>query len=96
MLCAEDRKVCLKRPILSKANAKEFNVVAKTDISKGEVLVELSGVMASDFDEEHSHLSEVTAHDKQRGPKGVGRLLVGPIRFVNHDCKLNNVEVSTM
>ena len=60
-----------------------------------EFILELSGFMAPDLgDAGQTELSKCTAHKTNSGPKGRDRLLVGPIRFINHDCKNSNVEVS--
>ncbi|EKM56732.1 uncharacterized protein PHACADRAFT_254027, partial [Phanerochaete carnosa HHB-10118-sp] len=60
-------------------------------------LLELSGVMSYDVAEEHTKLKLVLihAHHSSTGPQNGPRLLVGPIRFVNHDCN-PNCEVGIM
>ncbi|KAF8803048.1 SET domain-containing protein, partial [Phlegmacium glaucopus] len=68
-----------------------FGVVARNVLHKGIYLYELLGMMAADSEAMHSRLSEIFPHPTQK--KGTDpRILFGPARFINHDCKLSNVE----
>lgn len=70
----------------------QFAVTATRDLPKGVYLYELAGIMAADTEALHSRLSEITPHRSQ-GKGTVPKILFGPARFVNHDCKNANVEV---
>lgn len=71
----------------------EFAIHARKDLSPGLYMYELMGVMAADTDAEHSRLSEIHPHPSHK--KGTApRIWFGPCRFVNHDCKTWNAEVS--
>lgn len=70
----------------------QFGVIAKRPIMKGTYIYELMGIMASDTTAPHSRLSEIFPHPHQR--KGLEpKILFGPARFANHDCKKSNIEV---
>lgn len=69
-----------------------FGIFTTEKIPAGTYIYELIGLMAQTQYENHSNLSEIYAHPDQN--KGQGpRVLFGPIRFLNHECKLSNVEV---
>lgn len=64
----------------------QMRVVAKVRIESGEKIYQLFGIMAADNDTEHSMLSAIS---KRHSGGLEPRLLVGPIRFINSDCKPN-------
>jgi hypothetical protein len=65
-------------------NVTQLRILARRLIKKHELLYALSGTTATDSLTPDSGLSSIeVAGDKK------GRLLVGPIRFVNSDCKPN-------
>jgi hypothetical protein len=74
-----------------KDNSLGFGVKAMRAINKGDYVYELAGLLATDNDTPHTHLSETT-------PFGASsqdiRVFFGPIRFVNHECIDFNAEVS--
>jgi hypothetical protein len=58
-----------------------------TEIKASTYILELSGSMSSDiFD--HGSVSVIESSPKQLGPPGP-RLILGPFRFINHDCNPN-------
>jgi hypothetical protein len=64
-----------------------------------EVIYPLIGLMPVDARAEHSRLSEIHPHTSQVGQKAKAekpRILVGPLRFVNHACRSYNAEVSDL
>ena len=63
----------------------QFGIKAKVEIPEGVFIPELLGLMASDTVAEHSGLSEIMPHNDQIGPREP-RILVGPLRFINHSC----------
>jgi hypothetical protein len=69
-----------------------FGVVAGMDIPEGVYIYELMGMMAADTEAPHSRLSEITPYPSQRKKGKKPRVLLGPARFINHDC-CPNVEV---
>ena len=62
-------------------------VKATRDIPALTVLLTATSSMSSDLVEGGGH-SVIEPNGKQKGPVGP-RLILGPIRFVNHDCKPN-------
>ena len=60
---------------------------ATRDIPALTVLLTATSSMSSDLVEGGGH-SVIEPNGKQKGPVGP-RLILGPIRFVNHDCKPN-------
>lgn len=60
---------------------------ASTDITAGVFLLSSSASMSSDTFKGGA-LSVIEAHRSQDGKKGK-RLLLGPMRFINHDCNPN-------
>ena|ERR1700734_1598946 len=64
----------------------QFGVKAIEDIPTNVFIPELLGLMASDTEADHSGLSEIAPHPKQTGPTEP-RMMIGPLRFVNHICK---------
>ncbi|EDR01622.1 uncharacterized protein LACBIDRAFT_310701 [Laccaria bicolor S238N-H82] len=72
-----------------------FAIFATRDLVEGEILYPLMGLMASDSRAEHSRLSEIHPHPSQvKLEKGRmdPRVLVGPLRFINHTCHSFNAE----
>ena len=64
-----------------------FGIVASVPLLSGEYIYELMGLMSSDGNAKHTRLSEIEAAGN------TVRILCGPLRMVNHDCK-PNAEVS--
>lgn len=83
----------------------QFSLFATRDISIGETLWEVMGIMAIDSNGGHTQLSEMIPSPKayqwmsknlaKKGKKSSisPRVLCGPIRFANHKCGGSNVEV---
>ena len=63
----------------------EFGIKAKEDIPTDVFIPELLGLMASDTETDHSGQSAIAPHPKQTGPREP-RMMIGPLRFVNHIC----------
>ena len=63
----------------------EFGIKAKEDIPTDVFIPELLGLMASDTEADHSGQSAIAPHPKQTGPREP-RMMIGPLRFVNHIC----------
>jgi hypothetical protein len=72
---------------------KGFGIFANVLIRKGEEIPELIGLMPQDNRAPHSELSAVTVAAHQDQPEGEERVLIGPIRMVNHLCQNFNAEV---
>jgi hypothetical protein len=68
---------------------RQRGIVATSHIPKGDFLWELCGVISEDVVTE-STVSSIQPHPCQNMGEGP-RLLVGPIRLVNHHCKPNAV-----
>lgn len=66
----------------------QFAMFANRNIRSGEFLWELMGMMPIDSNGGHSKVSEMSPF------KADARVLIGPIRFVNHQCRTFNCEVS--
>jgi hypothetical protein len=68
------------------------------NIIKGEFIQELVGLMPEDNKGEYTDLSTITPHPDnyniKKQPSFDRRILIGPIRFMNHACSSYNVEVS--
>ncbi|KAJ7933630.1 hypothetical protein B0H13DRAFT_1855872 [Mycena leptocephala] len=60
-----------------------FGIVASVPLLSGEYIYELMGLMSSDGNAKHTRLSEIEAAGN------TVRILCGPLRMVNHDCKPN-------
>jgi hypothetical protein len=60
---------------------------ATRDILPSTVLLTATSSMSLDMVEGGGH-SVVESNEKQKGPTG-SRLVLGPIRFINHDCDPN-------
>lgn len=74
------------------SNSWTFGIFATEKIPAHTIIYELMGLMAQNPYEHHSDLSEIYAHPDQK--KGQGpRVLFGPIRFINHECRKSNAEV---
>ncbi len=73
---------------------KGFSIFARRDLEACEVLYELVGLIPEDTRASHSQLSEIMPHQSQVVNARKGRILFGPIRFVNHDCITFNADVS--
>lgn len=72
----------------------QFGIKARVPIPRGTFLHCLIGLMASDSKyADQVELSVITPHHDNLGPPE-NRILVGPLRFINHSC-LPNIEVST-
>jgi hypothetical protein len=63
----------------------QFGVLAREDIPANVYIPELLGLMASDTTTEDAGVSSIMPHPDQTGPI-VSRIVVGPIRFINHVC----------
>lgn len=80
-------------------NGRGFSIKASRDLVEHEVLYPLMGLMPNDARAEHSRLSEILPHPSQFRNKAnteKGRVLMGPIRLVNHACHSYNAEVSDL
>ncbi|KDR65068.1 hypothetical protein GALMADRAFT_82314 [Galerina marginata CBS 339.88] len=88
--------VHLKVKLLGHANQKGFAIHATKDIIKGEYIQELLGLMPEDRTKNYTDLSTITPHpDNCNNDKNSSfdeKLLIGPIRFINHRCFSYNVE----
>lgn len=71
----------------------ELGVKASRSFGKGEYIYELVGHIPIDSLAEHTELSVIEPHVDQ-GEVLERRVFFGPIRFINHHCKLYNVQVS--
>ncbi|KAJ7876650.1 hypothetical protein B0H13DRAFT_1472229, partial [Mycena leptocephala] len=60
-----------------------FGIVASVPLLSGEYIYELMGLMSSDGNAKHTRLSEIEAAGN------TVRILCGPLRMVNRDCKPN-------
>ncbi|KDR65714.1 hypothetical protein GALMADRAFT_47566, partial [Galerina marginata CBS 339.88] len=78
---------------LGHAKQKGFAIYANKDIIQGEYIEELLGLMPEDRAEKYTDLSTITPHDDNRNDGSFEeKLLIGPIRFINHRCVSYNVE----
>ncbi|KDR65222.1 hypothetical protein GALMADRAFT_148865 [Galerina marginata CBS 339.88] len=88
--------VHLKVKPLGHANQKGFAIHATKDIIKGEYIQELLGLMPEDRAKNYTDLSTITPHsDNRNNDKNSSfdeKILIGPIRFINHRCFSYNVE----
>ncbi|KDR65286.1 hypothetical protein GALMADRAFT_148808 [Galerina marginata CBS 339.88] len=85
--------VHLKVKPLGHANQKGFAIYANKDIIQGEYIEELLGLMPEDRAEKYTDLSTITPHtDNCNDGSFEEKLLIGPIRFINHRCVSYNVE----
>ncbi|KAJ7224700.1 hypothetical protein GGX14DRAFT_557552 [Mycena pura] len=75
----------VKITIITFENRPQFAIKAAVDIPQDTSLTSLLGLLSSDAASgvQHTHLSEMLAHD------GVMRILMGPIRLVNHSHVAN-------
>lgn len=78
---------------LGPRRTKGFGIFAKVGIRVGVLIWEALGVMPHDNETSHSNLSAVTVALGQNQPQGEERVLVGPLRMINHRCSSFNVEV---
>ncbi|KDR70301.1 hypothetical protein GALMADRAFT_144960 [Galerina marginata CBS 339.88] len=85
--------VHLKVKPLGHAKQKGFAIYANKDIIQGEYIQELLGLMPEDRAEKYTDLSTITPHKDNRNDGSFEeKLLIGPIRFINHRCVSYNVE----
>ncbi|KAJ7467347.1 hypothetical protein B0H11DRAFT_2306404 [Mycena galericulata] len=76
--------VRLKVSPMGATQTRGFGVEAVLDLEENEFIYELSGLLSTDLDAEHTELSKTTSPED-----GIERIIFGPIRFLNHDCKPN-------
>jgi hypothetical protein len=98
-LLSAESPVRLKVVRMGDEGGKGFGIQASRNIGKGELIYELIGLMAIDSVTSNSGLSEIHPHKTQVGRKrdrANPRVLVGPLRYVNHVCKGSNVSVSRL
>jgi hypothetical protein len=67
-----------------------FGIRARVDLEAEEWLFELAGLVPTNSCDEHDQLSVI-----KRSNHGQRRLLAGPIRFINHICRIPNAQVRT-
>lgn len=60
----------------------EMRVLARRGIESGQIIYPLFAVIANDSKADHTRLSEIYVDSKRR-------VMTGPIRFINSDCKPN-------
>ncbi|KAJ7857841.1 hypothetical protein B0H14DRAFT_3638037, partial [Mycena olivaceomarginata] len=60
-----------------------FGITASVHLPANEYIYELAGLVSVDGNAEHTRLSRYEATDK------TVRILIGPLRMVNHDCNPN-------
>ncbi|KAJ7829588.1 hypothetical protein B0H14DRAFT_3143865 [Mycena olivaceomarginata] len=75
--------VSLKVLPLGPEQTRGFGIAASVPLTAKEYIYELAGLISVDGNAEHTRLSEYEATDKTI------RLLIGPLRMVNHDCNPN-------
>lgn len=93
MLLHPDSGIRVLRSNFDTTQPGEFGVQARRKILAENFISELFGLMAIDVDTPHTKLSEINPASDQEGPSKP-RLLAGPMRLANHDCK-PNVEVGS-
>ncbi|KAF6750604.1 hypothetical protein DFP72DRAFT_851680 [Ephemerocybe angulata] len=71
---------------------KGFGIFARMDIRGGVDIWEALGIMPGDNESRHSSLSAIRVADGQNQEAGSERVLVGPLRMVNHLCRSFNAE----
>ena len=83
----------IQRPI-GPNGPRGFGITARRFIQKGEYLYELPGMIAKTSRPNiQSNLSVIIPHTRQE-QGSEGRVLFGPLRFVNHLCEGSNVTAS--
>ncbi|KII86353.1 hypothetical protein PLICRDRAFT_43942 [Plicaturopsis crispa FD-325 SS-3] len=70
----------------------QFAVVASAPIPGGVTVYEMLGLMAINDDCPHTNLSVMLPDPMQTGHQGP-RIMIGPLRFVNHICEGANAEI---
>lgn len=87
--------VRLRVRLFAGGNERGFSITSTRDLVQHEVLYSLMGLMPDDAKAEHSRLSEIEPHPSQLHNKANAekpRILIGPIRFINHACRSYNAE----
>lgn len=76
---------CLIKKVLplGPKQTRGFGIAASVPLTAKEYIYELAGLISVDGNAEHTRLPEYEATDK------TVRLLIGPLRMVNHDCNPN-------
>jgi hypothetical protein len=77
----------IKRLEMGPNRIRGFGITASVPLPANEYIYELAGLISVDGNAEHTRLSQYEATDK------TVRILIGPLRMVNHDCN-PNAEVS--
>ena len=78
----------------------QFRILATSNIPKGTLMLELGGLMSSDAVVSGDLTQASSKKRKREDPqynfvfsviwKGSDRLLLGPVRFINHSCQPNS------
>jgi hypothetical protein len=86
--------VKLIQRVVGPGGPRGFGIVARRFIQEKEYIYELPGMIAKNARPRiQSRLSIITPHYRQN-QGSEGRILFGPLRFVNHICKGFNIVVS--
>lgn len=88
MLLRSDATVSLKQRYFPGESKRGFLIQARKALEAGEYLPELLGISPCDQEVITSHLSEIFFRAGEQP-----RILTGPLRFINHNCREYNAEV---